>query len=115
MLKEKVLGNQKFQNHSKILDCFITLCQNLTDLKVCDTTTYVQFQKLVQKRQTKFLSSCILAHAFLRIFLAVRNMQNRLRTAVTDLIVRGSLHESELSFNPEQHFKLNSCLHGRLS
>ena len=27
----------------------------------------------------------------------------------------GSLHESGLSFNPERHFKLNSCLHGRLS
>ena len=28
---------------------------------------------------------------------------------------KGSLHESELSFNPERHIKLNSCLHGRLS
>ena len=27
----------------------------------------------------------------------------------------GSLHESGLSFDPERHFKLNSCLHGRLS
>ena len=30
-------------------------------------------------------------------------------------IHRGSLHESGLSFNLERHFKLNSCLHGRLS
>ena len=28
---------------------------------------------------------------------------------------RGSLHESGLSFNPKRHFKLNLCLHGRLS
>ena len=34
----------------------------------------------------------------------------------TDLTacLRGSLHESGFSFNPERHFKLNSCLHGRL-
>ena len=31
------------------------------------------------------------------------------------LKLKGSLHESGLSFNPERHFKLNSCLHGRLS
>ena len=29
--------------------------------------------------------------------------------------LRGSLHEFGLCFNPERHFKLNSCLHGRLS
>ena len=29
-------------------------------------------------------------------------------------VIRGSLHESGLSFKPERHFKLNSCLHGRL-
>ena len=29
--------------------------------------------------------------------------------------IRGSLHESGLSFNPKRHSKLNSCLHGRLS
>ena len=31
------------------------------------------------------------------------------------LVLRGSLHESGLSFNPKRHFKLNSCLHGRLN
>ena len=32
-----------------------------------------------------------------------------------DTHIRGSLHESGLSFNPERHFNFNSCLHGRLS
>ena len=41
--------------------------------------------------------------------------KKKIKDVTSSRPVRGSLHESGLSFNPERHLKLNSCLHGRSS